>query len=171
MSFPNVRSGAVSPLTFRSISPSGRSGAVSPIARNHSPVRSGAVSPLTHDDRFFPRIQRRSTIELRQQRKQQLALLNTQSLEPSHQRSSSQETDDDEEMDEVIMMSPAIRAPPKHFLRRSGTASSFMSLSNRSAPAMALDSIVEGDGRPYFGQEVDPNDLVAVNLENAFDNL
>lgn len=75
--------------------------------------------------------------------------------------------DDDEEMDEVIMMSPAVRAPPKQFFRRSGTATSFMS----SANVAGLDSIVESDGRPYFGQEVNEKDLLAVNLENAFDHF
>lgn len=165
MSIPNMRSGTVSPLTFRSISPSGRS-----VARSYSPVRSGAVSPLVQDEPSLTRAQHRTSVQLRMQRRSQMTALVTKIPDATpNQPGPNQETanDDDEEMDEVIMMSPAVRAPPKQFFRRSGTATSFMS----SANVAGLDSIVESDGRPYFGQEVNEKDLLAVNLENAFDHF
>lgn len=68
----------------------------------------------------------------------------------------------------MVMMSPVMRAPPKQFLRRSST---IVSADGKMHSMVALDSIVEGDKKPYFGQEVNPEDLVAVNLFNAFERL
>ena len=76
--------------------------------------------------------------------------------------------EDSEDFDEVISLSPAVRAPVKKFRR----ASSAMSMSaHPDGKNLVLDSIQEGSDKTYFGQDVNPEDLVAVNLENAFDLL
>lgn len=168
---PRRMSGTVTPLTTRSISPTGRSGVVSPLARNHSPIRSGAVSPLTHDEhqpQSFSRPQRRATFQQRQQRRAHHLKLTTQMLSGNGRPTSA---DSNEELEEVVMMSPVMRAPPKHIVRRSST---ILSADGKLMSMPALESIVEGDKdkkKPYFGQEVDPEDLVAVNLANAFERL
>lgn len=164
MSFPNVRSGTVSPLTHRSISPAGRSGVVSPLARDHSPIRSGAVSPLTQEEQQpITKPRRRSTFQQQQKRRQQQLKLTTQMLEARPSSAGS-----NEELEEVVVMSPVMRAPPKQFIRRSST---ILSPDGKLLSMPALDSIVEGDKKPYFGQEVNPEDLVANNIFNAFERL
>ena len=85
--------------------------------------------------------------------------------------------EEDEVMDEVISLSPAVRAPVLRFRRTSSALSM-----HPEASTMTLDTVLEGGGyanggkgngevQPYTGQEVNPEDLVAVNLENAFDRL
>ena len=71
----------------------------------------------------------------------------------------------EEEMDEVIALSPAGRAPIQNFRR---SRSSLM-LSATPSEAQSLDTVVED--KRYFGQAVNMDDLVAVNLENAFERL
>lgn len=78
------------------------------------------------------------------------------------------ESDESEDFDEVISLSPAVRAPVKKFRR----ASSALAMSaHPDGKNLVLDKILEGSDKTYFGQDVNPEDLVAVNLENAFDRL
>ena len=77
-------------------------------------------------------------------------------------------SEESEEFDEVISLSPAVRAPVKKFRR----ASSALSMSaHPDGKNMTLDTVLENGDKTYFGQDVNPEDLVAVNLENAFDRL
>ena len=79
-----------------------------------------------------------------------------------------------EEFDEVISLSPAVRAPVKKFRRQSSAlAMSAAGTAHPNGSNPTLDSIMENGVQraPYYGQHVDPEDLVAVNLENAFDQL
>lgn len=91
--------------------------------------------------------------------------LNTQLDQPRDKKSPTP-SEAEEEMDEVIALSPAARAPLQNF-RRSRT--SLMLSATSDAPAQSLDTLVEGESKPHFGQDVNLDDLVANNLENAFD--
>lgn len=194
MSYPTAgarTSGAVSPLTIRSISPTGwRSGAVSPIAaRSNSPnaplyrrstfgnttttlTNSGAVTPV-------PQTLAQKKLAARH------TMMANLSLDTTPNPPAAQNPDEeDEAMDEVISLSPAVRAPIARFRR----TSSGLSLNGAVTPGprpesaaaggnMTLDTVMEGmyaderDGKAYFGQDVDLEDLVAVGMENAFDRL
>ena len=101
--------------------------------------------------------------------------LNTQ-LFPTPSPAAQTSAEEEEEVDEVISLSPAVRAPIMNFRRsRSSLALSALSAHSEgpgsSVQNLGLDSIVEGEGKRYFGQDVNLEDLVAVNLENAFDRL
>ena len=76
--------------------------------------------------------------------------------------------EDEGPVEEVISLSPAVRQPLQ-YARRS-RASTLMRV-DINDEGTALDSIVESGDKRYFGQNVDEADLVAVNLENAFDRL
>ena len=187
-SFPVAgRHGAVSPLSARSISPVGqRSGFVSPINRNGavSPIatpRNGAVSPInrsnspvvgirksmTSDPKAFNRQQALDQLQMRPVGRRQVQSL-TLDTQMNGGRPPTSASEESEEFDEVISLSPAVRAPVKKFRR----ASSAMSLSaHPDGKNLMLDSILEDNNKTYFGQDVNPEDLVAVNLENAFDRL
>lgn len=197
MSFPANRSGAISPVTHRSISPVGfrsgavspvvtRNGAVSPITTRHGAVspattRNGAVSPITGSStpayrNSSPMARDRSSLTQQQtQSAEQLRLKaaarrQVQSLTLDTlmtQRPETSASDGSEETEEVISLSPAVRAPVKKF-RRQSSAMGMSAFPDASNPT--LDSILE-NGKSYFGQDVNPEDLVAVNLENAFDRL
>ena len=169
MSFP-ARTGAVSPLDERSVSPI-RSGAVSPIQRDHSPA-TRAVSPLVTNAVGTRRVGRRSTLDMKRARQTQSLTLDTQML--AEQRPDTASTEEEEALDEVIMLSPAVRAPIKSFVRRSTIGSRMMSPapgSIRNGSSMTIDSIAENGDKPYFGQNVNEEDLVAVNLDNAFEHF
>ena len=186
MSFPATINGTVSPLTYRSVSPVGiRSGAVSPITTRNGTIsplvaRSGAVSPITGTStpvyRNSPLAQDQSgTVQTQGQTMQQMkaaARRQVQSLNLDTQmksRKGSLSSAGSEEFDEVISLSPAARTPVKKFRR----ISSAKTMSGHpDASTQTLDSILEnGNRNSYFGQDVTPEDLVAVNLENAFDRL
>jgi hypothetical protein len=187
VNFPTSRTnGAVSPLTVRSISPVGwRSGAVSPIAQRSSspgPGQTYRSSPLSNGTNTPQASGPGPTIAAQKAaaRKSMGGLtLDTQLNRAPQQRPHTIAVDhnngngitaeeEDEMMDEVISLSPAVRAPVMKF-RRSSTA-----LSGKPSvrDEMSLDTVLEGEpmGR-YFGQAVEAEDLVAVNLENAFDRL
>lgn len=171
MSMPPPRSGAVSPLTSRDISPVGfRNGAVSPITRSDSPARRTTISPLSHDPKTFAKLNSATTVQMKKQaamRQMQGLTVNTQAPEQQKRPSTA---DDDEEIDEVISLSPAVRQPIRVGFRRSSRASMLAS-ARPLEESQTLDSIVESEPKPYFGQDVNEEDLVAVNLENAFDRL
>ncbi|KAK5168706.1 uncharacterized protein LTR77_006015 [Saxophila tyrrhenica] len=82
----------------------------------------------------------------------------------------------EDEMDEVISLSPAVRMPVMRFKRQS-TLGSAIGSPGPEGSSMTLDTVLEngesggGDVKRYFGQDVNAEDLVAVNLENAFDQL
>ncbi len=181
MSYPAARTnGAVSPLTVRSISPVGwRSGAVSPIGGTRSSSPSAAQlyrnSPLSTTMNGQKAAARRTIA---------LPTLDTQMNGPGPGKKAPDaptSEEDEEAMDEVISLSPAVRAPVMKFKRQS-SGLSLHALASASAPhlfdptgsSMMLDTVLEdasGDGKKYFGQDVNAEDLVAVNLENAFDRL
>jgi hypothetical protein len=88
--------------------------------------------------------------------------------------------EEEEAMDEVISLSPAVRAPIARFRRSSsalslnGALATPVGVPGRRVSSMALDSLMEKDGyeeKTYFGQDVNAEDLVAVGMENAFDRL
>lgn len=121
-----------------------------------------AASPLSRNSMAAPQ----------QQEKQQPQnlFLNTQLDQPSNNRSPTP-SEKEEEMDEVIALSPAARAPVQNFRR----SRSSLLLSATPDEPQPLTTLVEGQavevGKKYFGQNVNMDDLVANNLENAFDRL
>ena len=161
-----MRSGAVSPLTTRNGAMT--HGAVSPINRSSSPVVGLRKSMTTSDATAFNRQQTLDRLQMKaaSRRQGQSLTLDTQMNGGRPPTSGSEES---EEFDEVISLSPAVRAPVKKFRR----ASSAMSMSaHPDGKNLMLDSILEdNNNKMYFGQDVNPEDLVAVNLENAFDRL
>lgn len=195
VSLPAARHGAVSPLSQRSVSPVGtrsgfvspmtagaRHGAVSPITtRNGNGALSGTVSPIVRSQSPGGTGAARHSIaaagpsnlsssqamamKAAQRRQVQSLSLDTQMTNGRPQTGDSEAS---EEFDEVISLSPAVRAPVKKFRR----ASSAMSMSaHPDGKNLMLDTVLEGSDKTYFGQDVNPEDLVAVNLENAFDRL
>lgn len=86
-------------------------------------------------------------------------------------------------MDEVIALSPAGRAPIQNFRRSrsslmlSGSGSGAATPVGHQSSAQSLNSMMmtqqdDGGRRKYaVSQEVNADDLVANNLENAFDRL
>ena len=188
MSYPAAKNGTVSPLTYRSISPNGiRSGAVSPMTARHgtaSPavIRNGAISPIAgsstpinrnsspsgQDGAGSSQPQARNMLQKKAAARRQVQSLPALDTQPSP-RPQSQGSNGSEEFDEVISLSPAVRAPVKKFRRMSSARN--MS-AHPDSSTQGLDSILEnGNGGPYSGQDINPEDLVAVNLENAFDRL
>ena len=114
---------------------------------------------------------------LKRQRKTQSLVLETKTTTTRQRPFIMRTASEEEALDQVISLSPAVRAPIKSFKRRSTTRSALMSPSSSSirssgGPA-GIDAIVEDDvdGKAYFGQEVNEEDLVAVNLEGAFSSL
>lgn len=185
MSYPAAMPthGTVSPMTYRSSSPVGfRNGAVSPIGRSSSPITRtrNALNGVSDNGAPLQPQQMQPAQLLKQkaaaQRQMQGLTLNTQvsgTTTPA-QAQAQPGSEEDEEEEEVIVMSPAVRAPTMTFRRsRSSLAlSAHPSASNQTLGNPTLDSIAEnGSGKAYFGQEVNMDDLVAVNLENAFDRL
>ena len=158
----NARSGAVSPVTYRSISPVGfRNGAVSPNRRSSSPAPR-VTSPLARDSNAEETKKMHHMAALQ---KMQGLSLNTQ-VPPANVDGPKKAEEEAEDMDEVISLSPVVRAPIKNF-RRSRSSLALSAALDGGHPT--LDSVAE-DG-PGFGQEINLEDLVAVNLENAFDRL
>jgi hypothetical protein len=176
MGLTSTRNGAVSPLTVRSISPVGwRSGAVSPVAaRSSSPsvgqqYRNSPLSPLTNGANGTLTPQAISAQKAAARRTIAGLSLDTQMKAEQPQRpKTSMSLEDEEAMDEVISLSPAVRAPVMKF-RRQSSGLAYNALATPH-PENSLDTVMEND-KPYFGQDVDAEDLVAVNLENAFDRL
>ncbi|KAK3703068.1 hypothetical protein LTR37_014679 [Vermiconidia calcicola] len=176
-SYPPARSGAVSPLTYRSSSPVGaRNGAVSPIAvRSSSP---NLRSPLSRDSNTLAALQGQQTPAQQKanaRRQAQNLSLDTQVATVAQQQQNGAEDIPDEESEEIISLSPAARAPATRFKRRStllSNSSSNLHL-DQQVTGPTLDTVLEnGDGKsPAVSQSVRPEDLVAVNLENAFDRL
>ena len=185
------RSGAVSPITtYRSSSPMGtrtRNGTttstatnlVSPITarpaggfsatasiRSGSPSAQMLTSPLARNSMAPPP----NPAAADGQPPQKLSL-NTQMAAAAGTKKSPTPSEAEEEMDEVIALSPAGRAPIQNF-RRSRSSLMLSGTPNESS-AQSLNTLVEdpGAGRRYTGQDVNMDDLVANNLENAFDRL
>lgn len=81
------------------------------------------------------------------------------------------EEDEDEEMD-VIAMSPAARTPVMSF-RKSRSSLALSALPGASSSQVNLSgmNLTSREDKPYFGQNIDANDLVATGLENAFSRL
>jgi len=83
---------------------------------------------------------------------------------------------EEEEMEEVITMSPAARQQPVTSFRKSRSS---LALSMMSAGPGASSSQINLSGmnltsdphKPYFGQNIDHNDLIATGIENAFTRL
>ena len=170
---PLARNGAATP-TSGFVSPMARNGAMTPTNGFGGPVpRAGGVprnpsvrasmpgalptSPLARD----------GTGASPSPNKQREKLsLNTQ-VGPQGEKKSPTPSEAEEEMDEVIALSPAQRAPLQNFRRSRNSL-----MLSADTPAQSLDTLVEGESsKPYFGQDVNMDDLVAVNLENAFDRL
>ncbi len=190
MGFPTTgrTNGTVSPLTVRSVSPVGwRSGAVSPIAaRSSSPVGTYRNSPLSNGNAGTPgtrtsaQAQALAAHKLAARHTMSGLTLNTQMTVPAAQPrmprpQTSGSNDSEEVMDEVISLSPAVRAPVLRF-KRSSTLGSQIATPYPESSSMTLDTVMEdgsasGGGGKYTGQNVNAEDLVAVNLENAFDLL
>jgi hypothetical protein len=162
------RNGAASPMTTRAGTSS--AGAVSPINGASTP-NLHFRSPLSASDEA-QHIARHRSLTAQQLQMKAVARRQIQSLTLDTQmnggRPNTGGSEDSEEFDEVISLSPAVRAPVKKFRR----ASSAMSMSaHPDGKNLVLDSIQEASDKTYFGQDVNPEDLVAVNLENAFDQL
>lgn len=172
MSFPaamNGTNGTVSPLSGSATPVTTRNGAVSPIVRSQSPA-SRIVSPLVENRNSFTNLPHAQMTQNRMKARARQRLnnltLDTQ-LEGNNQHPDGEEA---EGVDEVISMSPAVRAPAVRIMRPS--RNSIIGSANPNGSTAALASIRESDMSPvYFGQEVNPDDLVANNLENAFDNF
>lgn len=188
-------SGAVSPLTIRSVSPTGwRSGAVSPIAvRSSSPVapiyrRSTFCNGITNGT-STPQHQSVQAQTLAQKKLAArhtmigltLDTLNTHRPVQQPKPEPQAPEEEEEAMDEVISLSPAVRAPISRFRRSSSGLSLNGALATPVGPvgrpeSMTLDTVMERGGcgieeKKYFGQDVNAEDLVAVGMENAFDRL
>jgi hypothetical protein len=141
-------------------------GAVSPINRSSSPVV-GIRKSMTADSTAFQRQQTLERLQMKPVSRRQVQSL-TLDTQLNGGRPHTAGSEDSEEFDEVISLSPAVRAPVKKFRR----ASSAMSMSaHPDGKNLVLHSIQEDGNKTYFGQDVNPEDLVAVNLENAFDRL
>ncbi|KAK4974523.1 hypothetical protein LTR42_005168 [Elasticomyces elasticus] len=79
--------------------------------------------------------------------------------------------EEDEQM-EIISMSPAVRAPPVSFRKsRSSLALSALPGASTSQVNLSGMNLTSASSKPYFGQMVDSNDLVASGIENAFSRL
>lgn len=185
------RSGAVSPITInRSNSPMGNrprngtatSGLVSPITmRNNggfsgtASIRSGSsnaqlTSPLARNSMAASTSQTQPQPTANHGQK---LSLNTQvspnPASPANKKSPTP-SEAEEEMDEVIALSPAGRAPIQSF-RRSRSSLMLPATPGGDTSTQSLDTLVEDQDKRYFGQAVNMDDLVANNIENAFDRL
>lgn len=185
-----IRSGTVSPMTHRSISPDGyRNGTISPISRSGSPVRMRQATSFSGIDseRTVPTGRPRkssSTTQMQRRMAAQRELARMQldtNVSSMGQPSTSNSTanGDSEEMLEVVSLSPAVRGPSRLSLRRTSktqlTSMSEQDESRTTLPGVGEEHDDGGDGsvpkNGYFGQTIDQEDLLAVNLENAFERL
>ena len=163
MSPIGTRNGYVSPIVGRS--GAATHGAVSPIARSSSPVTRHSIA--SDGTTAFARQQTLDRLQQKAVARRQIQSL-TLDTQMNGGRPTTGGSEESEEFDEVISMSPAVRAPIKKFRR----ASSAMSMSaHPDGKNLILDKIPENNDKTYFGQDVNPEDLVAVNLDHAFDHF
>lgn len=156
----SLRSGSPGTATSQIQAPTSSSTTLgtSPLARNSmAPPPSSSTTTLTTTNHPAP-LQKLS--------------LNTRLPQPAAPPANKSPTpsEAEEEMDEVIALSPAGRAPLQNFRR--SRSSLLLSAEGPAASTSSLNPLVEeGAGKQYFGQDVQMDDLVAVNLENAFERL
>jgi len=175
---------SASPLRSEIISPNGLVSPLSP-ARNSSPAR--GVGNVAKNGNAWAQ-----QSEITQQHQQTLAALQGQTAAPAQPSSSSRlslptkdkqrlslvtqvppppSVPEEEEMDdvEVITMSPAVRDPAMSFQKsRSSLALALSPGFNGSAVSLSGMNLTSSANKPYFGQQLDQNDLIATGLENAF---
>ena len=173
---PPLRSGAVSPISSRDISPVGlrhgavsplRNGAVSPIGRSSSPTNE-RISPASRD--FIPSVPPRSQTGLDPKKQAALRQLHGLVVNTQMQRKRASTLGDGEQMQEGISMSPSARQPVQRSSKRASRTSMLLSAtSNGDSPA--LDRIVEGEAKPFFGQKINLDDVLAMKLESVFEKL
>lgn len=176
---------AASPLRSEIVSPNGLVSPLSP-ARNSSPAR--GVGNIARNGNAWAQ---QSEISLQHQ--QTLAALQGQAPAPAQPSSSrlgvlakekqrlslitqipTPAVPEEDEMDdvEVITMSPAVRDPAMSFRKsRSSLALALSPGVNGSAVNLSGMNLTSSANKPYFGQQVDQNDLIATGLENAFSRL
>lgn len=165
----SLRNGGFSGATsIRSGSPSGQ--ITSPLARNSmmaAPPSSGAGTTAPKTKASAQKLSLNTQVAGQQAPPASKAAETKKSPTPSEA---------EEEMDEVIALSPAGRAPIQNFRR--SRSSLLLSGNDASATTQSLNSLMSAGGgskreeeNRYFGQDVNMDDLVANNLENAFDRL
>ena len=91
----------------------------------------------------------------------------TQMPPPTPVREEAEE--EEEEIGEVISMSPAVRHPVINY-RRSRTSLMLSPTSGNNSSQISLSglSLTSDPQKQYYGQIINPSDLIAVGIEDAF---
>lgn len=108
-----------------------------------------------------------------QKQRQRLSLRTSfPSLVPAPVPEEAEEEAAEEEMQDVIAMSPAVRTNNGFTrYRQSARLSQIMSPGTARSSQVSLSMSQFAKDTPVFGQRINPNDLVATGIENAFTRL